>query len=88
MENENRNTALVPMGERALAPTQQKPAGYWAKMGGMYRTAAFVIAFLLALFLVTFSVLFAQAFTYDSIFYFGKDVAALTTLPDGGEATV
>ena len=88
MENENRNTALVPMGERALAPTAQKPAGYWAKMGGLYRAATFVIVFLLALFLVTFSVLFAHAFTYDSIFYFGKDIAALTTLPDGGEATV
>ncbi|MBR7112284.1 MAG: hypothetical protein IKC75_05145 [Clostridia bacterium] len=87
MENENRKTALVPISERALAPIEGEHVGYWARVGQLYRAATFVLLFLLALFLVTFSVLFAHAFTYDSIFYFGKDIAALSTLPDGN-ATV
>ena len=88
MENENRNTALVPVSSKAVVPLEAEPAGYWARIGRLYRTATLVLVFVLALFIITFSVLFAHAFSYDSIFYFGKDIATLSTLPEGGDATV
>jgi len=88
MENENRNTALVPVSSQALAPLETEPVGYWARVGQIYRIAMLVLVFVLALFLITFSVLFAHAFSYDSIFYFGKDIATLATLSDGGDTTV
>ncbi|MBR2312530.1 MAG: hypothetical protein IKA46_04500 [Clostridia bacterium] len=88
MENENRSTALVEASSTALVGTQEKPLGYWARISKKYQSAWLIVAFVLVLFVVMFSVLFAHAFSYDSLFYFGKDIATLTSLPDQGDTTV
>ncbi|MBQ3056812.1 MAG: hypothetical protein IJC95_04925 [Clostridia bacterium] len=88
MENENRSTALVQATSTALVQTQERPPSYWVRVSRKYHTAWMIVAFVLVLFLVMFSVLFAHAFSYDSLFYFGKDIATLTSLPDQGDTTV
>jgi len=88
MENEKRNTALVQVSSQALVQAEGKPLGYWARVARKYQTAWLMLAFVLAFFLIVFCVLFSHAFAYDSLFYFGKDIATLASLPDQGEATV
>ena len=88
MENENRSTALVEVAPAALVQTKEQPPSYWARVCGKYHAAWLIVAFVLVLFVVMFSVLFAHAFSYDSLFYFGKDIATLTSLPDQGDTTV
>ena len=83
MNGENRNTtALVVAQETGLVAVPQKPLGYWARCAKKYRTALMLLSFALAVFLVIFAVLSSHAFTYDSFFYFARDVKTMMTLAD------
>ncbi len=89
MDSENREvTALVeaPQG-KTLRATQEEP-GYWLRTSRRYGSAVAILCFVLAVFLVMFSVLSAHAFSYDSLFYFGKDVATLISLADTGGSVI
>lgn len=88
MENESRSTALVQASPGALVQAGEQPLSYWARVSKKYHTAWLIVAFVLVLFLVMFSVLFAHAFSYDSLFYFGKDITTLASLPVQGDTTV
>lgn len=86
MNGENRNvTAVVAVGETGLVPAPEKPLSYWARTSKKYRAALVILSFALAVFLVVFAVLSSHAFTYDSLFYFGRDVKTMLTLADLGE---
>ena len=86
MNGENRNvTAVVAVGETGLVPVPEKPLSYWARVSKKYRGALVILSFVLAVFLVIFAVLSSHAFTYDSLFYFGRDIKTMLTLADLGE---
>lgn len=66
----DKQTALV-----ATQPQAEKKS-YWARMGGAYSFAFWVLVFLLPIFVLVFMALCSGAFTRNSVFGFGKDVAA------------
>jgi len=86
MNGENRDvTAVVAVGETGLVPVPEKPLSYWARVSKKYRTALVILSFALAVFLVVFTVLSSYVFSYDSLFYFGRDLKTMLTLADLGD---
>lgn len=89
MDSENREvTALVDVPQDKTPRATQEEAGYWLRTSRRYSSAVAILCFVLAVFLVMFSVLSAQAFSYDSLFYFGKDVTTLVSLADTRESVI
>ncbi|MBE6604857.1 MAG: hypothetical protein E7639_04040 [Ruminococcaceae bacterium] len=86
MNGEDRDvTAVVAVGETGLVPVPQKPMSYWARASKKYRTALVILSFALAVFLVVFTVLSSYVFSYESLFYFGRDLKTMLTLAELGE---
>lgn len=87
MDRENREATALVKREENLPVAEAPTVGYWMRVSKAYKTAFSVLCFVLAVFLVVFSVLSAHTFTYDSLFYFGKDLSTLISL-SGREGSV
>ncbi len=89
MDSEKREvTALVEKPQDNVPPATEAAPGYWLRTSRRYSTMLAILCFVLAVFLVVFSVLSAHAFSYDSLFYFGKDISTLISLADLGENVI
>ncbi|MBE6554802.1 MAG: hypothetical protein E7663_01015 [Ruminococcaceae bacterium] len=86
MKEENGKPVGASPAESTALPEQT--AGYWQRVSRQYRRAARMLTLLLILFVVVFVSLSIDAFSYNGIFYFGRDVAALTALADDRSETV
>ena len=64
--------------QASLVPTQEQSEkkSYWARIGGAYGFLFGALLFLLPIFIIVFIALCAGSFTRNSVFGFGKDVAA------------
>lgn len=73
-EKNRKETALVVAAEQGAVQKPQQPQSYWARVSACYQHGFFVLLFALAVFVVMFIVLCADAFRYEGLLYFGKDV--------------
>lgn len=80
MDRENREVTALVRREENLPAAPKQTDSYWMRVSKAYKMVFSVLSFVLAVFLVVFSVLSARTFTYDSLFYFGKDLSTLIPL--------
>ena len=88
MEREpQRETALTV--SKSHLPQQAAPAreGYWQRTAKRYTRATRVLLIALLLFVLLFSAICSDAFAYNNVFYFGKDLFTLSAL-NGEEDSV
>ncbi len=88
MDRENREVTALVKADANLPVATKKTVGYWLRVANGYKTAFSVLCFVLAVFLVIFTVLSARSFAYDSLFYFGKDVANLISLANDDDRVI
>ncbi len=75
---ENENKALVQASSPVLPVATEKPEGYFGAVARRYRNVFRVLLITLVLFAVLFVLFFSRAFTYDSLYYFVKDLSGIT----------
>lgn len=78
-EKNRKETALVVAAEQGAVQKPRQPQSYWARVSACYQHGFFVLLFALAVFVVMFIVLCADAFRYEGLLYFGKDVKNVVT---------
>lgn len=77
---EKKPTAIVRASDDRSLVSADVHIGYFGSVALGYRFVRRVLVIVLALFLVLFSCFFYRAFSYDSLFYFAKDVVGLSAL--------
>lgn len=89
MEQNKNSTALVVANEqRALVDVAEKRSGYWARVSRRYKLFARIVAISLVLFVLLFVATWSDAFSYDNVLYFGKDMGTLATLASEENSTI
>lgn len=88
MDRENREVTALVKADANLPVATKQTVGYWLRVANGYKAAFSVLCFVLAVFLVIFTVLSARSFAYDSLFYFGKDVANLISLANDDDRVI
>ena len=89
MEREpQRETALTV--SKSHLPQQAAPAreGYWQRTAKRYTRATRVLLIALLLFVLLFSAICSDAFAYNNVFYFGKDLFTLSALNSEGDSVL
>lgn len=76
---ENESKALVKAPSPVLPMATEKPEGYFGAVARHYRNVSRVLLITLVLFVVLFVLFFSRAFTYDSLYYFVKDLSGIAT---------
>lgn len=74
---ENESKALIKTQEPGLPAATEKPEGYFGAVARRYRNVFRVLLVTLVLFAVLFVLFFSRAFTYDSLYYFVKDLSGI-----------
>lgn len=74
---ENENKALIKVTSPVLPVATEKPEGYFGAVARRYRNVFRVLLITLVLFAVLFVLFFSRAFTYDSLYYFVKDLSGI-----------
>ena len=87
MNEEKKQTALVVASSKAVQPASVKRS-YWSRAAGLYSHAFRVFLIALALFLVLFTVLNFRVFSYENLFYFFKDLQALSSHGTASDTTI
>lgn len=89
MEQNKNSTALVVASEqRALVDVAEKRSGYWARVSRRYKLLSRIVAISLVLFVLLFAATWSDAFSYDNVLYFGKDMGTLATLASEEDSTI
>lgn len=74
---ENESRAMVEVKASPLPQPAEKPEGYFAVTARRYRNVFRVLLITLVLFAVLFVLFFSKAFTYDSLYYFVRDISGI-----------
>lgn len=76
---ENESKAMVEVKARPMPVAPEKPETYFAVTARRYRNAFRVLLVTLVLFAVLFVLFFSKAFTYDSLYYFVRDLSGIVS---------
>ena len=89
MEQNQNETALVAASEQnALVDVEKKQSGYWARVSRRYKWLSRIVAISLVLFILLFVTTWSDAFSYENVLYFGKDMGNLATLALKDESAI